>query len=76
MMPGCMNGVDLARVGKRRSDMPVLLTSGYSEAASPDAEAAGVQILSKPYGIDELDAALSTAKANLRRDAGLSMPMF
>jgi signal transduction histidine kinase/ActR/RegA family two-component response regulator len=76
MMPGCMNGVDLAReIRKRRSDMPVVLTSGYSEAASQDAEAAGVQILSKPYRIDELDAALSTAIANLRRDAGLSMRM-
>jgi signal transduction histidine kinase/ActR/RegA family two-component response regulator len=73
MMPGGMNGVALAReIRKRRTDMPVLLTSGYSEPAVGDAEAAGVQILSKPYRIDELAAALSAARANLRGDAGLS----
>jgi signal transduction histidine kinase/ActR/RegA family two-component response regulator len=76
MMPGGMNGVDLAReIRKRRSDMPVLLTSGYSEeGAVQDAESAGIQILSKPYRIDELAAALSIAKADLRRD-GLSKRM-
>ena len=59
MMPGGMNGVELAReIRRRRSDMPVLLTSGYSEAAVHDAELAGIQILSKPYHIEELAAAL------------------
>ncbi|MFX8852515.1 response regulator, partial [Acinetobacter baumannii] len=49
MMPGGMNGVELAReVQRRRSDVPVLLTSGYSEAAAEDAARAGVQILPKP----------------------------
>ncbi|WP_407158441.1 response regulator [Bradyrhizobium sp. STM 3557] len=67
MMPGGMNGVELAReIKRRRSDLPVLLTSGYSEAAAHDAEAAGVQILPKPYHIDELAAALKAAKSNLQ----------
>jgi len=69
MMPGGMNGVELAReIKRRRSDIPVLLTSGYSEAAVQDAELAGLQILPKPYHIDELAAALSAAKAEPGRD--------
>jgi len=66
MMPGGMNGVELAReIKRRRSDMPILLTSAYAEAAIHDAEGAGVQILPKPYHIDELAAALSAAKSDL-----------
>jgi DNA-binding response OmpR family regulator len=64
-----MNGVELAReIKRRRSDIPVLLTSGYSEGVVQDAEAAGVQILPKPYHISELAAALDAAKSNLRLD--------
>jgi|tagenome__1003787_1003787.scaffolds.fasta_scaffold20981687_3 signal transduction histidine kinase/ActR/RegA family two-component response regulator len=70
MMPGGMNGVELAReIKRRRSDIPVLLTSGYSEAAVHDAEAAGIQILSKPYHIDELAAALNAAKSSFQLGA-------
>ncbi|MGY3081445.1 CheY-like chemotaxis protein [Bradyrhizobium sp. LM6.10] len=70
MMPGGMNGVELAReIKRRRSDIPVLLTSGYAEAAVRDAETAGVQILPKPYHIDELAAALGAAKSDFRIDA-------
>ena len=62
MMPGGMNGVELAReIGKRRSNVPVLLTSGYSEGAVHDAEAAGLRILPKPFHIIELAAALDEA---------------
>ncbi|RTM05962.1 MAG: response regulator, partial [Bradyrhizobiaceae bacterium] len=69
MMPGGMNGVELAReIRKRRSDIPVLLTSGYAEASVHEAQRAGIQILAKPYHIDELAAALSAAKSNLRLD--------
>lgn len=62
-MPGGMNGVDLAREVRRRRNLPVLLTSGYAEAAQSDAEAEGVRILPKPYRIDELAAALAEAHA-------------
>jgi signal transduction histidine kinase/ActR/RegA family two-component response regulator len=64
MMPGGMNGVELAREAhSRRPDLPILLTSGYSEAAQSDAAARGVRILPKPYRIDELAAALRLAVA-------------
>jgi signal transduction histidine kinase/CheY-like chemotaxis protein len=69
MMPGGMNGVELAReVQRRRSDVPVLLTSGYSEAAAEDAAKAGVQILAKPYQIDELATALTAARSAFRTE--------
>ncbi|CAN7607346.1 response regulator [Phenylobacterium sp. LjRoot164] len=62
MMPGGMNGVELAReVRRRRPGLPVLLTSGYAEAAQREAEAAGVAILPKPYQVDDLAMALHGA---------------
>jgi signal transduction histidine kinase/ActR/RegA family two-component response regulator len=70
MMPGGMNGVELAReIQRRRSDVPVLLTSGFSEAAAEDAAKAGVQILAKPYQIDELATALTAARSSFRTAA-------
>jgi signal transduction histidine kinase/ActR/RegA family two-component response regulator len=68
MMPGGMNGVELAReIHRRRSDMPILLTSGYSGAAIHEAKETGVQILSKPYRIEELAVALDAVKSQRTR---------
>jgi signal transduction histidine kinase/ActR/RegA family two-component response regulator len=65
MMPGGMNGVDLAReVRARRPGTPVILTSGYAEAARKSAEAEGVPVLPKPYGIDDLAAVMRKALAS------------
>ena len=65
MMPGGMNGLELVHeIRTRRKALPVLLTSGYAEAAKSAAEAEGVQILSKPYRLDELAAALQQVRAN------------
>lgn len=62
MMPGGMNGLELAReIRTRNFEVPVLLTSGYAEAVKHSAEAEGVQILAKPYRLEELAAALKTA---------------
>jgi CheY-like chemotaxis protein len=64
MMPGGMNGVELAReIRLRRNDLPILLTSGYSEAAKQDAEAQGIKILRKPYQLAELEEALRQTMA-------------
>jgi signal transduction histidine kinase/CheY-like chemotaxis protein len=64
MMPGGMNGVELAQeVKRRRSDIPILLTSGYSEAVAHEAEQVGIQILAKPYHIDDLASALSALRS-------------
>jgi len=65
MMPGGMNGLELVHeIRMRRQELPILLTSGYSEAAKSAAEAEGVQILSKPYRLDELATALQQVRAN------------
>ncbi|WP_445324144.1 response regulator [Pseudomonas sp. CBC3] len=62
MMPGGMNGVELAReIHTRQLGIPVLLTSGYAEAARKSAEAEGVHVLAKPYRLEELGAALKLA---------------
>jgi CheY-like chemotaxis protein len=60
MMPGGMNGVDLAReIRRRRADLPVVLTCGYAQAAAYEANAVGIRVLLKPYGIDQLSAAFT-----------------
>ena len=43
----------------------MLLTSGHAEAARRDAEAVGIRILPKPYGLKELSLALTTAASDL-----------
>ncbi|MFL6547073.1 MAG: response regulator [Povalibacter sp.] len=62
MMPGEMDGLDLAReIRNRRPNLPIVLTSGYAEPALRDAEAEGLRVLGKPYRVDELEAALRSA---------------
>ncbi len=58
MMPGDMNGLDLAReAGRRYPDIPVVLTTGYEIAAS-GAEAEGIGLLLKPFRLEELERIL------------------
>ena len=65
MMPGGMNGVELAReIRRRRAELPVVLVSGYAEAVAAQANAEGVHLLSKPYQIGQLSAALQAASSN------------
>ena len=60
VMPGAMNGIELAaEVRRRRPDLPVLLTSGYSEAAR--AAENGYTILRKPFDLSDLIKALNDA---------------
>ena len=62
VMPGGMNGMELAReVARRRPDLPILLTTGFSEAAEAAAHE-GLRLLLKPYRIEALAAALSAAR--------------
>lgn len=64
MMPGGMNGFDLAlEIRRRRTGLPVLLTSGYADAVAQSANTEGIRILRKPYGIDELSAALHATRS-------------
>jgi two-component system NtrC family sensor kinase len=54
LMPGGMNGLDLAReINERFPAMPVLLTTGYS-ASAQDAVRQGVVVQQKPYDLESL----------------------
>jgi PAS domain S-box-containing protein len=67
VMPGSMNGLNLAReIRKRFPDIPVLLTTGYSDAA--ESAAAEFATLRKPFDLMALDRAMKTAldKATVR----------
>jgi signal transduction histidine kinase/CheY-like chemotaxis protein len=68
MMPGGMNGLDLAREARRRRPyLPILLTSGYADAAILEAEAQGVPLLPKPYQLQTLATAVDGALAAAER---------
>jgi two-component system NtrC family sensor kinase len=65
VMPG-MTGIDLAQaIGDRGIDVPVVLTTGYSQALSQDG-VAGFDLVQKPYSIEELSRVLHRA-ARIRR---------
>ena len=66
VMPGRMNGMELAReVSQRRPDLPVVLTTGFSEAAA-QAREQGFRLLMKPYRIEALANALEAARKERR----------
>jgi signal transduction histidine kinase/ActR/RegA family two-component response regulator len=68
MMPGRMNGVELAQeIKRRRPNLPVLLTSGYADAARRKAGAQQIKIIPKPYQIDELRDALAAVRQDARK---------
>jgi FixJ family two-component response regulator len=56
-MPGKVSGVDLAGIlHERRPGLPVVLATGYTDQR---AVIPGVQVLAKPYEIDQLVTLLS-----------------
>ena len=62
MMPGPMNGLELAHeIRRRRPGLPVLMTTGYAGAAIKKTVSEHVEVLSKPYELSDLDAALHSA---------------
>jgi PAS domain S-box-containing protein len=63
MMPGGINGLELARrIRAERQALPVLLTSGYAAPVASDAAAAGVPLLAKPFSLEALEAAIAGAR--------------
>jgi CheY-like chemotaxis protein len=70
MMPGRMNGMELAQeIHRRRPHLPVLLTSGYAESASRIAGTHQIKIIAKPYRIDELRDALAAVRQDARKSS-------
>jgi PAS domain S-box-containing protein len=68
VMPGKMDGVKLAQaIKKRRPDLPILLTTGYSQSAK---DASGnFAVLRKPYQLHELSEELAKLTAELASEA-------
>lgn len=63
MMPGGMNGVELAlRLKAERPGLPVLLTSGYAAPVAKQAAEAGVALLAKPFSLAALEMAIDTTR--------------
>jgi signal transduction histidine kinase/ActR/RegA family two-component response regulator len=61
VMPGEMDGLELARdISRRKPELPVVLTTGYSASASAAAQE-GLRLLVKPYRIEALAAELAAA---------------
>jgi len=61
MMPGGVSGVQLAReIRRRQPHLPILLTTGYVEAAS-GLESGEFELLLKPFSLEALAAALGVA---------------
>lgn len=64
MMPGGVNGLDLAgQLRDRRPDLPILLTSGYASAFAEAAADLQLTLLPKPYTVHDLDLALTALLA-------------
>jgi two-component system NtrC family sensor kinase len=64
LMPGGMNGLELADAIRRRfPEIPVLLTTGYSSSAE-DAIRRGFEVLPKPYDLAALERALHEARGD------------
>ncbi len=70
VMPGQLDGIGLAReVRQRGLPLPILLTTGYSEAAE-QAVKEGLIPLAKPYSIETLAARLEeTVQQGVRKSA-------
>ena len=66
LMPGGMNGLQLAEALRRRfPDIAVLLTTGYSSSAQ-DAVRRGFEVLQKPYDLAGLQRALRQVRGGAR----------
>jgi CheY-like chemotaxis protein len=67
VMPGGISGIELARkVRDRFPELPILLTTGYSERVG---DKHGFPVLQKPYALDSLAAAVGKM---LKRDVDLA----
>lgn len=60
VMPG-MSGVELgSEIGRLHPDLPVILTSGYSDVLARDTDH-GFNLIQKPYAVDDLAEALRSS---------------
>lgn len=66
VMPGRLNGIDLARrVRERDPDLPVLLASGHTDLPI---DLVNVRLIGKPYTVEAVTTLLADAMARSRRN--------
>ena len=64
VMPGKVSGIDLAHLlRERRPGLPVVLATGYTDQR---VSIPGVQVLAKPYELDQLTDLLAGLKERSR----------
>ncbi|HEY4142528.1 MAG TPA: ATP-binding protein [Pseudolabrys sp.] len=74
LMPGGMDGLDLAReINKRFPEIPMLLATGYS-ASAKDAVRHGIVVLQKPYDLEGLRRNIREAIEGARARQSQSAP--
>ncbi len=74
VMPGAMNGIDLARLVRRlHPSLPLVLTTGYSQSAD-EAIQDGFVILRKPYKLKQLREALAQAEGQSGSGGAMAEP--
>lgn len=66
VMPGSMNGADLARKARERSGLRAMLVTGYADRAIPSDQFDRFDVLLKPYRIDELGKRVRAALDSTR----------
>jgi DNA-binding LytR/AlgR family response regulator len=72
VMPGGMSGIELAReLRRRRPDLPVLLATGYSDAARSLDPDEGLKLIEKPYRLETLKQALGEVVDRAQRESNL-----
>ena len=70
MMPGRCNGVDLAlEIRRRQLSMPVLFATGYSDRAVLDRWQEPIDLLAKPYSVDDLAVQIGQCLARAKKPA-------
>jgi two-component system, NtrC family, sensor kinase len=73
IMPGGMNGLELAREVRRRiPTMPIIFTTGFSnpDAVGSEAKALGASVVTKPFRKVVLAEAVRQKLDELRKTAG------
>ena len=67
LMPGGMNGIELAKEIRMRSPrQAILLTTGYMGASAREFEVGNIELLAKPFEIADLKSAIERALATSR----------
>lgn len=69
VMPGSMNGADLALKARERTGLRAILVTGFADRAIPTDQFDRFDVLLKPFRMDELAARIKAALAANRAES-------